>query len=1089
MKRLLISTAIVLAFHLPGVLYGQQVESIDDIAADPTATILGTQTEVCAGDSVEAYLFFTEEKNAPWDAIINNNSGVYLELEDVETPYTIWLKPLVDDRYYIDYVEDNKGNEGKTYGEVEVFVYETTPVSIQLDRTAFRQSEPGVNLEGTPPGGLYTGNGIAGDVFYPFIATTDGSPHHITYSYTNEYGCTSSDAIDIHVLYGEGEVNLFSGTEPINSLCDNGETYLIKGSNLDNISGTFELRTAGSSDSVPGHISDNDLLDDQATLDPTGLVGLYDIIYTYSFQDLIVELQHRFQVSDLGLLGITDLPGEVCKNDEPYLLVPELVEVDTGAIFEFSGPGVSGNQDNGFYYDPGDPDAPAGENLITLNYTSSEGCSSNLTHVMTNGFVPGVQFSIAPVCIPEGGGMVDFENLTGRKDVVDKWSWDFGDSISGEDNYSNLENPEHFYAESGSRSISLTATTSQGCEAVFSLDTLLPDQPVADFTWLNDCYIEGQKVAFLDRSTSTFSSLDTFQWTFKTADGNVLDVIAGTSITDTAEVSFPGMDNYLVDYQVQNQVGCVGMVSKEIVLKPFMSIPATGYEEDFNGVKTDWFSGPVGQDLSWIRAEPDFPGFNQTLGDFSWFTDLPVDNPAYLEHSWVQSNCFDFSENRFPFIQMDLMKSLTPGMDGSVLQYQHLVSEGWKTIGNLGDGLNWYNVTGLHNKPGGSSTGWGLDLFNPDTRWVKASHDLDLVAGLPYVKFRIAIATGGEMEIGSGRYNNGFAFDNIYIGEHIRRSLLEHFTNSSSMESMEADDVVDQFVMAHSGSVIDLQYHMDYPGMDPMNLNNPFPPATRAFAFGIQGVPSAVLNGGSRSEHLFDFSDPANEPNDDVLQQANLEIPVFDMDLDVNWFENRLEATSLVTCKTDTFNSYVQLYIAVIESYVTAYTGSNQDTMFRNVVLDILPSPAGKLLGSEWYDGKTDSRSYSWDYQEYIEDIDDLAVVAFIQDRDHGQVLQVATAYLTPLVGQADKYQETRSLSIYPNPARDQLYVNIGSRHKNIGQIVFLDLSGKTVKVMDIQPDNSLYQLNVANLSMGMYMIYWIDSGVVRGREKLVITR
>ncbi len=1071
------------------MLYGQQVESIDEVVARPTATILGTETEVCAGDSVEAYLFFTDEKNGPWDAIINNSSGVYLELKDVGTPYTIWLKPVVDDRYYIDYVEDKKGDDGKTYGEVEVFVYETTPVSIQLNRTAYLQSEAGVILEGLPPGGHFAGYGVAGDVFYPFIATPDGSPHHITYSYTNPYGCNSSDAIDIHVLYGEGEVNLLFGTEPINTLCDDGETYVIKGSNLDNIPGTFELRTAGSHDPVPGHISDNDLSDDQAMLDPTGLVGLYDIIYTYRFQDLIVNIPHRFRVSDLGLLGIIDLPGDVCKNDESHLLVPELVEIDPGAVFEFSGPGVSGNQDSGFYYDPGDPDAPVGENQITLNYTSSEGCSSHLTRVVSNRSVPEVQFSLAPVCLPEEGGMVNFENLSSRKDLVDNWSWSFGDPSSGENNYSNLENPGHFYEEIGFRSISLTATTFDGCEAVLSLDTLLTDQPVVDFTWLNDCFVEGQKVAFLDRSISTFSSLDTFRWTFKTGDDNVLGVIEGNSITDTIEFTFPGMDNYLVDYQAYNQVGCGGMVSKEIVLTPFRLIPATGYEEDFNGVKTDWFSGPVGQGLSWIRAEPDFPGFNQTSGDFAWFTDLPVDNPAYLEHSWIQSNCFDFSKNRLPFIQMDLMKSFTPGMDGSVLQYQHLVSEGWKTIGKKGEGVNWYNVTELHNKPGGSDTGWGLDPFNPDSRWVNASHDLDMVAGLPYVKFRIAIATGGEMEIGSGRYNHGFAFDNVFIGEHTRRSLLEYFTNSSNLECREADEVVDQFVMAHSGSVIDLQYHMDYPGFDPMNLNNPFPPSTRSFSYGIQGVPSAVLNGGSRSDHWFDFSDPANEPNEDVLQQANLEIPVFDMDLDVNWFANRLEATSLITCKTDTFSSNVQLFMAVIESSVTAYAGLNQDTMFRNVVLDILPSPAGKLLGSVWFDGKTDTRSFSWDYKEFIEDIDDLAVVAFIQDRDHGQVLQVASKYLSQQVGYPTKYQETRSLAVYPNPARDRLYVNIGSRQMNIGQIVFMDLSGKTVKSMDIQPGRSLYQLDVANLSMGMYMIYWIESGVVRGRDKLVIAR
>ncbi len=1021
---------------------------------------------------------------------INDNDGTYLELKDVEeSSITIWLVPLEDNRYYIREVKDRRGKKGDTFGDVIIFVYDPTPVTIQLEKTAYLKSDPGVVLVSSPSGAVFSGNGISGNNFYPGIAGPADFPHRIVCTYTNPYGCISTDDVDIHVLHGEGEVQLLSGNDVINDLCDDGRTYVIQGSNLDNIPGLFELRAVGSQDPVQGHISDIDPLDDKATLDPTGLVGSYDIIYTYEFQDLTVNISHRFQVSDLGLLGITDLPDNVCKNDEPYLLVPELVDIDPGAVYEFSGPGVSGSQDDGFYYDPGAPGAPVGENQIVLDYTSSEGCSSTLTRVVSNRFVPDVQFSLAPACLPEDGGMVNFENLTNRKDAVAGWSWDFGDPSSGANNYSSLENPGHFYEEGGSRKISLTAITSEGCEAVQSIDTVLTDQPVADFTWLNDCFIKGQKVAFLDRSVSAFSSLDTFIWTFKTAGGDVLGVIEGNSITDTVEFDFPSLDNYLVEYNVSNEIGCQGITTKEIVLKPVRVLTSAGYEEDFNGEKTDWISDSDGQDLSWIRAEPVFNGFNQVPGDWAWFTDLPPDNSGYFEHSWIQSNCFDFSTRKNPIIEMDLMKSFSPGMDGAVLQYQDMVSEGWKTIGTVGDGINWYNATGLFHKPGGSSFGWGLDLFNPDTEWVNASHDLDMVAGLPFVKFRIAIATGGAQEIEAGRYNQGFAFDNIFIGERLRRSLLEHFTNSSTLECRDADNVVDQFAMNHSSSIIDLQYHMDYPGVDPMNVNNPYPPSTRSFTYGIQGVPTAVLNGGTRPDHWFDFSNPSNEPNDDVLQQTMLEIPIFDMNLNVNWFENRLEATSLVTCRTDTFSSNLQLYMVVIESSVTAYSGLNQDTSFRNVVLDILPSPAGKLLGNVWFNGRTDTRTYSWDYKEYIEDIEDLAVVAFIQDRDNGQVLQVASEYLTPQVGFTTKYHEARSLAVYPNPADDRLYVNIGNRHVNNGQIRFMDLSGKVVRTVDIQPGISLYQLDVANLTMGMYMIYWIESGEVKGRDKLVITR
>ncbi len=1086
MKKILVSALIVSALILPVAAIFQQTSSTKG-PHDPTATILGSETEVCLGDSVEAYLFFTGE--GPWDVTIRDNDGDYLNLKDIDTPYTIWLKPVIDNRYYISRMVDRRNRRGDTYGEVEVTVFESTPVSIQLDRTVYIQSEPAVDLLGVPAGGTFSGNGVAGSAFYPFIATAEDSPHTLTYTYTNQFGCPGTDEVVIDVLYGEGEILLLSGDEPVNTICDDGEIYVIKGSNLDSIPGVFELREAGSSEPLPGSITDEDLGDDQATLDPSGLTGSYDIIYMYEYQGFKVILTHHFQVDDLGILGISDLPDEVCKNDGPFLLVPELSENDPGAIYIFSGPGVSGNLADGFYYDPGNPEAPAGENEIVLEYTSSKGCSSGLTIMVTNQVVPDVEFTLAPVCLPVDGGIVNFENLTNGKYAVDSWSWDFGDPSSGDDNFSNLENPGHYYEEAGFRQITLIGTTSEGCEANFSLDTVLAKQPVVDFTWINDCFVQGESVRFLDRTHFSFAPADSFTWIFKTANGGVLGSIGGSTATDTVDFSFPDIGHYQIEYKVLNDVGCEGSTTKELVLKPINSLPAAGYKEDFNSENDNWFSYSDGQYLSWKRDEPEFAGFVPVPGDLAWYTKLPFDNSGYSEHSWIQSTCFDFSSRRFPFIEMDLMKSFTPGVDGAVLQYQDLVSEGWKTLGNVGEGINWYNVEELLNQPGGSSYGWGLDLFSPDAEWVHASHNLGILAGHPHVKFRIILATGSAQEIEPGLFNQGFAFDNIFIGERIRRSLLEYFTNSSTIECREADDVVDLFAANHYGSVVDVQYHMDYPGVDLMNVNNPYPPSIRSFKYGIQGVPSAVFNGGTRSDQRFDFSDPFNEPNDQVLLEAALEIPVFELDLGVSWMENRLEATTLVTCRTDSFSSNLQLYLVVIESSVSAYTGLNQDTIFRNVVLDILPSPAGKLLGNIWHLGRTDIRTYSWNYADYIEDIEDLAVVAFVQDRDNDEVLQVSFEALTPQVGTVTIPRKSRSMAIYPNPAAERVFVNLGSRQVLKGVIQIMDLSGKLVMTLNVQPNTSLYQVDIASLSRGMYMVYWIESREVQGRNKLVINR
>jgi hypothetical protein len=383
------------------------------------------------------------------------------------------------------------------------------------------------------------------------------------------------------------------------------------------------------------------------------------------------------------------------------------------------------------------------------------------------------------------------------------------------------------------------------------------------------------------------------------------------------------------------------------------------------------------------------------------------------------------------------MKSFVPGTDGAVMQYQHRVSEGWNNLGVVDGGINWYNSYGIFNKPGGSSFGWGLSQFEPDEAWLRAGY-------------------------------------------------LEYFTNSASAEAAAADVIVEEFVADYSSQVIDLQYHMDYPGEDPMNLNNPVPPSVRAFNYGVPTVPYAVLNGGYKPEYRYDFSDPTQVPNGDDLKSSSLDISPFDVSLSANFLSSSLEGRVVVSCKESNFDNNIQLYVVVIETLVTAYTGANQTTAFRNVVLDILPAATGKLLGNEWGVGVSKNLDFSWDYASYLEDEEDLILVAFIMDRDHDQILQSASLEYTPGTGQETRTADEKTLAIYPNPAYDYAYINLGPMVEQAGVLRLVDLAGRSVLTSEVLPGYSIYKLDISNLSQGVYMVQWMDSGVLRGYGKLV---
>lgn len=298
--------------------------------------------------------------------------------------------------------------------------------------------------------------------------------------------------------------------------------------------------------------------------------------------------------------------------------------------------------------------------------------------------------------------------------------------------------------------------------------------------------------------------------------------------------------------------------------------------------------------------------------------------------------------------------------------------------------------------------------------------------------------------------------------------------------------MVTSFATEHAGMVYDLHYHMNIPEYDPMNASNPLPPSTRAFNYGVPVVPYAVLNGGASPEYRFDLSTPSGEIDEGVLIGSSFEAPLFEVFLTVDYQESKLEGKATVICVDDRFDSYLQMYIAVIETEVTSYHWLRQDSSFRNVVLDMLPTPAGKLLRNNWRTDKVAELVFSWDYAEYIEDIEDLSVVAFIQDRESGSILQAEALPHTLGVNLPGKKQTYKSMVLYPNPAEGSTTINFGDRTELPGQVILVDISGQEVMRVLIQEGNVTQILDLFQLFGGMYMVLWKEAGIMKGQAKLI---
>lgn len=232
-----------------------------------------------------------------------------------------------------------------------------------------------VNLLGTPSGGSFTGTGIVGNTFDPYISGL--GTFNVTYSYSDINGCSASVTQNI---------NVFSGSAPIlqavSPLCINSGSI------------TFVYSPIGGSFSGNG-VNGN-------SFNPTiAGVGNHQVVYTVSFANGCVGYDTiTIVVNDLPQIIFT-APPQACINGTP-------VNLNGGLPIggSYSGFGVSGN-----VFSP--LTAGAGIQILTYTYTDVNSCTNSSTSSIEVFSLPTVTLdNFATVC----NGLQTF-SLTGGNPI------------------------------------------------------------------------------------------------------------------------------------------------------------------------------------------------------------------------------------------------------------------------------------------------------------------------------------------------------------------------------------------------------------------------------------------------------------------------------------------------------------------------------------------------------------------------------------------------------------------------------------------------------------------------------------------------
>jgi hypothetical protein len=1070
---------------------------------------------ICMDGHSKARIFVALGGTNPWNLYLSNTAGnwrrAFLNQNnpifsfDLDTTGIVQVDSLRDKNFVI------MNPDVKLVGNPSVVVHNLPgPIGFSSSlRTTYSISENPVNITaaGIPfignnsSHGFYSGSGIIeqnnnyffyGSAAWLSTPTPTGTSRKfftITYHYTDSvWGCTNIDTTTLTVISANGTIDT---RDHKFYYCYSNDTVRIFGSNsFNDPAGIFSI------DSIAGSALIN-LGNNQALLYPGKFPSTQqDYTISYKFYSTnhtdSVTIQKDLTIESKPQLDFVTAPDSIlCAYSAPLPIA------SNNSSASLNGKGISFNlQTNKWFYTPNKilPVIHGNQtsilDTITMNYVSSSSakCASSKQLIRKVLGLPTVSFGLVDSCFSQTDN-IQFINQTANMNMVSGWKWDFGDDqVPISENTDTASSPSHHYTTSGAKIVSLNATVPSSdltCQAQFTKSINMGKKPIPVFTWNNECFLPGDSISFsIDNSNGTMTSKDKFSWIF--TEGLNIDTVK-TDLTTPARYSFSRQGSFVIQLLDVTQGLCRGSASKTINLRPTITPTLdSSYSEDFESGKRGWFpdANANSSGMSWKFGIPDFSIITPSIsGDSSWYVPLKLNQPtSYTEQSWISSPCFDFSKLKRPMIKLNLLRNMSAGSAGAVLQYSDNNST-WQNVGSLNDAKEWFNTYQLTDKLNQAQViGWSGGI--PDTNWVEARHWFDnILLGNKHIRFRIEFLYDGS--IGS---NTGFAFDNVWIGERTRRVVMEHFISGTSSTSQSAEHAFTNLVFSHPLDVSGIQYHLNISGADPLYNDNPDDPSARLLYYGIFLAPYSFMDGPKPFGREYDYISnplPNQSINDNDLFVRSLVDPEFSVKVVMTNNAGIYAITDSITALHNIPSSRkIIVQNAIVEKRVTL-----NGVEYHDVLKKMLPDASGSYPVTQWTAGNTITLTVTGTpYNVY--NASELFAVVFLQDAKTKEILQAAstdTSSISTGIEDLQLTSEENGFTIYPNPANDRVYFVLKNQLKVSAYFTIYNMVGTVMKIITIQAFQHSVEVDLTGFRSGMYIVKPNEPGIPA--QRLVITK
>lgn len=688
---------------------------------------------------------------------------------------------------------------------------------------------------------------------------------------------------------------------------------------------------------------------------------------------------------------------------------------------------------------------------------------------------------------------------TNATDTIASTSWIFGDGASLVAGYGAIPagtntgkttgtyfSPNHIYNGLGNFLAQFTMVTSSNCTVTPpQIPITINPNPDGTFSWRNVCVDPsgGSNTEFLAGASNIPEANLSYEWNF--AKHNQLVVgTAGTGKTPGVEYISVGTDT--VRLIITTIASCKDTIQKPVYMVPSFGLvtEATAYTQDFNSGADGWIAGGVRS--SWAYGHPAGTTVNKDASangqGSAWDTNLTGNSNAG-EQSWVLSRCFDFSQAQKPIISFDIWSDTPAGNDGAVLQYNttgNIEKEtDWQVVGLIGQGVNWYDESGISSRPGNQAAN-DLGWTGAYGEWKTATFKLDNLIGVPNVVFRIAFASNAPRR-------EGFAFDNVFIGERTRTVLIENFTNSSAAANGTAHNALYNNFSQGSQEIAKIQFHTAFPGSDPLNALNAEINNARTAFYGITNSPTFSIDGNVVNTL------PALEAlyNERILTPSPLRLDV-----------TMVKEGDVVKIKTSITNATTQVlpiagvnvFTAIVEKSITdpAYLGGSGNAEFVYVAKEMLPTAAGIRLTQDIAPNETVTLDeVVWHNRDLLTSGQG-AVVVFVQSIEGGnkEVYQAKVIDATDEPDFVTGIEPTfgDQVRVHPNPARGEVTIDLPVMAAHDLPVSLVDGFGRAVYQQVFQRGDKRKTISTANFPDGVYILQVRSAEGSVMHRKLVIT-